>query len=123
MQTFPTYRIDALKEILDEHDGKAIIFSRFRHDIEIIVQSLPDAGAYYGATTDEDRQLLINEFQNPHGNIRHFVGNPQTAGYGLTLTEADLVIYYANDFNLETRMQSEDRAHRIGQTKMSPMLI
>ena len=117
LQTFPTYRIDALKEILQEHDGKAIIFSRFRYDIETIVQNLPNAGAYYGGTTDKDRQLLINEFQNPDGNIKYFIGNPQTAGYGLTLTEANLVIYYANDFNLETRMQSEDRAHRIGQTK------
>ena len=43
------------------------------------------------------------------------MGNPSTAGYGLTLTEANLVVYYANDFNLETRIQSEDRAHRIGQ--------
>ena len=38
-----------------------------------------------------------------------------TAGYGLTLTQANLVVYYANDFNLDTRMQSEDRCHRIGQ--------
>ena len=50
-------------------------------------------------------------------DLKFFVGNPATAGYGLTLTEADLVIYYANDFNLETRIQSEDRAHRIGQKK------
>ena len=40
---------------------------------------------------------------------------PQTAGYGLTLTSAHTVIYYSNDFNLETRVQSEDRCHRIGQ--------
>jgi SNF2 family DNA or RNA helicase len=43
------------------------------------------------------------------------VGNPSTAGYGLTLTEANLVVYYANSFDLEHRLQSEDRAHRIGQ--------
>ena len=43
------------------------------------------------------------------------MANPQTAGYGLTLTAATNVIYYANDFNLETRVQSEDRCHRIGQ--------
>ena len=43
------------------------------------------------------------------------MANPQTAGYGLTLTAATNVIYYANDFNLETRVQSEDQAHRIGQ--------
>jgi len=43
------------------------------------------------------------------------VGNPSTAGYGITLTEANLVVYYANSFDLEHRIQSEDRAHRIGQ--------
>jgi len=38
-----------------------------------------------------------------------------TAGYGITLTEANNVIYYSNSFDLEKRLQSEDRAHRIGQ--------
>jgi SNF2 family DNA or RNA helicase len=45
------------------------------------------------------------------------VGNPTTGGYGLTLTAANLVVYYSNSFDLEKRLQSEDRAHRIGQTK------
>ena len=56
-------------------------------------------------------------FQNPDHTTRFFVGNPATAGYGLTLTQANLVVYYANDFNLDTRQQSEDRCHRIGQDK------
>ena len=68
---------------------------------------------YYGDTSDEDREKAIHQFQ--HGDARFFVANPATAGYGLTLTEANTVIYYANDFNLETRIQSEDRCHRIGQ--------
>lgn len=46
-----------------------------------------------------------------------FVGNQQTAGYGLTLTAASTVVYYSNNYDLEKRIQSEDRAHRIGQTK------
>ena len=45
----------------------------------------------------------------------YFVGNTQTGGYGITLTEAQNVIYYSNNFDLEKRLQSEDRAHRIGQ--------
>ena len=57
----------------------------------------------------------METFQQKDSRLRFFVGNPATAGYGLTLTEANLVVYYANDFNLETRIQSEDRAHRIGQ--------
>ena len=43
------------------------------------------------------------------------MGNPSTGGYGLTLTAAHTVIYYSNTYDLEKRLQSEDRAHRIGQ--------
>ena len=118
--TFPTKRLDALQEILAEHSGKAIIWSRFRHDIEMITQALAktfgedSVAAYYGDTPDNERNDIVMRFQKSNA-LRFFVGNPATAGYGLTLTEADLVVYYANDFNLETRIQSEDRAHRIGQ--------
>ena len=45
------------------------------------------------------------------------MGNPQTGGYGITLTVANNVIYYSNGYDLEKRLQSEDRAHRIGQKK------
>ena len=45
------------------------------------------------------------------------MGTPATGGYGITLTQANTVIYYSNGYDLEKRMQSEDRAHRIGQTK------
>jgi len=54
------------------------------------------------------------QFQN--GDVRFFVGNPQTGGYGITLTAARTMIYFANSFDLAVRMQSEDRAHRIGQS-------
>ena len=73
------------------------------------------AVSYFGDTSDDDRAAAVLNFQNPDHPLKFFVGNPATAGYGLTLTEANLVVYYANDFNLETRIQSEDRAHRIGQ--------
>jgi len=47
--------------------------------------------------------------------VRFLVGNPTTGGFGLTLTACNTVIYYSNNYNLEVRMQSEDRAHRMGQ--------
>jgi SNF2 family DNA or RNA helicase len=121
MLYFPSKRMDALEEIVNEHDGKAIIWSRFRYDIIGITKMLNEkfgegcAAAYFGDTPDEARNNAVKNFQNPDHPLRFFVGNPATAGYGLTLTEANLVVYYANDFNLETRVQSEDRAHRIGQ--------
>jgi len=116
---FPTRRIDALLETIDEMTGKVIIWSRFRYDIKNIEAKLAkihgpsSVVSYFGDTSDDDRQAAVRRFQ--FEDARFFVANPQTAGYGLTLTAATNVIYYANDFNLETRVQSEDRAHRIGQ--------
>ena len=114
-------RLSALLETIEEISGKVIIWARFRKDIQDIVKALQkeygegSAGAYYGSTEPKVRELLIDRFQSPSEACRFFVGNPQTAGFGLTLTAASNVIYYSNDFNLENRVQSEDRCHRIGQ--------
>ena len=116
-----TNRPDAVLDILEEASGKVIVWSRFRYDIQQLQALISSklgpgsCGSYYGDTSDEDRTKLVREFQDPDSSVRVFIGNPQTAGYGLTLTQATTVIYYANDFNLETRIQSEDRCHRIGQ--------
>ena len=72
---------------------------------------------YYGQVSSEDRQKAIKDFQNPKSKVKYFVGNTQTGGYGITLTAASNVIYYSNSYDLEKRLQSEDRAHRIGQHK------
>ena len=119
--TFPTRRLDELLEICDETSNKVIIWSRFRYDIITIVKALNSkykgtvAKSFFGDTSDNDREEIVREFQDINSELRFMVGNPSTAGRGLTLTAANTVIYYANDFNLETRMQSEDRCHRIGQ--------
>ena len=62
------------------------------------------------------RQEHIALFQQKNGPTRYFVGNAQTGGYGITLTAASTVVYYSNSYDLEKRLQSEDRAHRSGQT-------
>jgi SNF2 family DNA or RNA helicase len=115
-----TKRLDAVLEILEETSGKVILWSRFRNDIQRLEKLLGEkyplqVASYYGDTPDDERQEIVTKFQDPNSGLRFFIGNPATAGYGLTLTEANTVIYYANDFNLETRIQSEDRCHRIGQ--------
>ena len=71
---------------------------------------------YYGDTKDNIRQSIVDRFMDPGDSLRFFVGNPKTGGYGLTLTSSHTVVYYSNDHSLEVRLQSEDRAHRIGQT-------
>ena len=70
---------------------------------------------FYGDTPQDKRQEIVDRFQDHTDFLRFFVGQPKTGGFGLTLTEAKTVIYYSNSYDLEIRLQSEDRAHRIGQ--------
>ena len=70
---------------------------------------------YFGDTKDDERVERGARFQDKDSPARFFLGNTQTGGYGITLTEAKTVIYYSNNYDLEKRLQSEDRAHRIGQ--------
>ena len=116
-------RLKELVELLDEVEGKVIIWANYVYDIENIVKVITDEfGAdsivqYYGAISSEQRQKNIEKFQDPNSKARFFIGNPQTGGYGITLTCANTVVYYSNGYDLEKRLQSEDRAHRIGQNK------
>ena len=116
-------RIDALLELLEETEGKAIIWANYVYDIKRIVKAISKKYGedsivqYYGAVPADVRQKNIEKFQDPNSPARFFVGNPQTGGYGITLTAANNVIYYSNGYDLEKRLQSEDRAHRIGQKK------
>lgn len=121
--TLPNKRVDELLSLIEETDGKLIIWANYRHDIEAIKIALQKAygmesvGTYYGDTDQDERQRVVTEFQDPNSPLRFFVGNPGTGGFGLTLTAAHTMVYYSNSFDLEKRLQSEDRAHRIGQTK------
>ena len=116
-------RIDELIDLLDEVEGKVIIWANYVHDIEGLVKAISKEYGdetvvqYYGATSSDDRAKAIKSFQEPKSKVKYFIGNPQTAGYGITLTEAGTVVYFSNGYDLEKRLQSEDRAHRIGQTK------
>ena len=115
-------RMDALLQLLEETDGKVIIWANYREDIKNIVAALKKAYGdastveYHGGVDSTLRQEHIAQFQQKNGPTRYFVGNAQTGGYGITLTAANTVIYYSNSYDLEKRLQSEDRAHRIGQT-------
>ena len=115
-------RITELMNALEEIEGKAIIWANYQKGHYIIMESIANVYGpgsvvdYYGLTPQEERQDNIRKFQND-SKCRFLVGTPQTGGYGITLTQANTVIYYSNGYDLEKRLQSEDRAHRIGQKK------
>ncbi|GEM_PF-866299 len=121
-------RLDLLMEVCEDTPHKAIIWTRFRRDVDLIMARLKDmdrvAVRYDGETDDDERRANVVAFQK--GDAQFFVSNPAAGGEGLTLlgdqsegaAEAlacKTVIYYANGYNLHHRLQSEDRAHRIGQ--------
>jgi len=122
VQLIENNRIKELMNVLEETEGKAIIWANYQRDITNIIENIikvygPGSVVdYYGLTPQEERQDNIKKFQN-NKNCRFIVGTTQTGGYGITLTQANTVIYYSNGYDLEKRLQSEDRAHRIGQTK------
>ncbi len=101
--------------------GKAIIWATYTHDILRIEEAIKErfgedsVATYYGGTPQDERQDIVTRFQDKSDPLRFFVGQPRTGGYGITLTAANTVIYFSNSYDLEIRLQSEDRAHRIGQ--------
>ena len=121
VKTIKNNRIKELLQVLQETDGKVIIWAVYRHDIQTIQKEIENeygkesVASYYGDTKDSIRQSIVDRFMDSNDSLRFFIGNPKTGGYGLTLTCSHTVVYYSNDYSLEVRMQSEDRAHRIGQ--------
>lgn len=113
-------RIAHLLEVVEEKTPgeKAIIFAKYSHEIEAILESLQRkygegcAVPFYGKIAKTRRQENLARFS---GGARFLVANKACAGYGLNLQFCRNVIYYSNDWDYATRIQSEDRVHRMGQ--------
>lgn len=117
----PTNRVRDTMDAIAEMDGKVIVWSRFRRDIEKLSKALraeygeDSVAEYHGGnvgTRDDDVSRFKTDPQ-----CRFMISNQQSGGYGNTWTVATFVIYFSNDFSYERRIQSEDRPHRGGQTK------
>ena len=121
-QAIDNTRINELIDVLEDVEGKSIIWAHYQYDVKAIIKAVVEKYGpgsvvdYYGLTPKEERQGHINRFQDDP-KCRFFIGTPSTGGYGITLTAANTVIYYSNGYDLEKRLQSEDRAHRMGQKK------
>ena len=122
VQEIPCRRVDELLDILDEVEGKVVIWSHYQKDVQRIIKEIKKRFGdesvvdYYGLTPADERQNNIKKFQE-NNKCRFFVGTTQTGGYGITLTAASTMIYFSNGYDLEKRQQSEARIDRIGQEK------
>jgi hypothetical protein len=119
-------KMDSFLDLIEDHyvGSKFIIWSTFVHELEYIHIALENkygtgsSALYYGATDKERRSEIEDRYCND-ASLRFFVGNPATAGLGLTLISGmdDIMVYYSGTNAYIDRAQSEDRAHRIGQSR------
>lgn len=105
-------RIGLLLDILAENDEKAIIFCHYESEIGQLCQIIPDAVRFDGKIPHKEREQSLKQFA---GGKKYLVANRNCAGYSLNLQFCHNIIYMSNDWDLGTRLQSEDRIHRIGQ--------
>ncbi len=119
LHEIPETRTNVMLEVLEEHSGKAIIWCPWHPPLQRIVKRLTEeygpqsVAQFHGknvSTRDDEENRFLNDPE-----CRFMVATQAAGMRGNTWVVADLVIYYANNYDLEQREQSEDRAHRIGQ--------
>jgi SWI/SNF-related matrix-associated actin-dependent regulator of chromatin subfamily A-like protein 1 len=95
---------------------KVLVFSAFQNPITRFVRHFGAAAvAITGETPVEDRQALVDRFQNDD-DVRVYIGQIHAGGTGVNLTAARLVVFNDLDWVPANHWQAEDRAYRIGQT-------
>lgn len=111
-------RLEDLLEVMAQASGKALVWCTFTRPLLELTQQLQKevgpTASFYGGTDAILRHSLVERFQDPKDELRFLVMQPSTGGKGLTLTQAQDLAYYNNDWSLEVREQSEDRPHRKG---------
>ncbi len=106
-----------IKDIINKNE-KLIIWSSFIENILILKSRYKKYGAVtiFGKMNIEDRNRAVIKFVNDI-DCKILIANPAAAREGLTLTVANNAIYIDRSFNLVDYIQSQDRIHRISQTK------
>ena len=105
--------LDDVEEASDEQ--RIIVWAHFVPELKALYAALSKkyrCALYYGGTSTQDRDKIIADFKR--GEYKVFIGNAQTAGFGLNLQNATLQYFYSNTFRTEERLQAEDRSHRNG---------
>lgn len=114
-----TAKLDALADLVDGAvaDGrKIVVIARFVPEIHAIGKMLEKKKIRYAQISGEirDRDEQIAAFQNDP-DVPVFIGQIATAGLGITLTAASLMVFYSLDYSMSNYEQTRARIHRVGQ--------
>ena len=112
-------RLEALETLCAGTESKCIVYVPFKHAQEMVARHLSkrwSVAVVNGDTSDSKRREIFKDFQTAP-EPRVLVAHPRTTSHGLTLTAADLTVWYAPIFMAETFEQANNRMNRPGQTK------
>ncbi len=111
-------KLRVLEEILDEAEGKVVVWVKFRHELKMVGELLNKIHVGYvalsGETAQKDRETNLRRFREDDV-VRVFVAQLEAGGVGIDLTAASTCVYMSNSYSHGTRDQSESRIHRNGQ--------
>lgn len=111
-------RLAELKEVIEEASHKVLVFAPFRHAIEIIAEYLTKEGItseiINGSVSAGKRTEIFQRFQE-EPDPKVLVIQPQAAAHGVTLTAANLIVWFGPITSVETYLQANARVHRAGQ--------
>ena len=117
-------RLRVIEEVINEASHKVLVFVPFTHTIELLNKHLTEAGITCGIINGQvpinKRHDIIQDFQSTE-NTRVLIIQPQAASHGLTLTAANVIVWYAPVTSVETYLQANARINRPGQK--NPMTI
>lgn len=112
-------RIDLTREIIEEADAKVLVFVPLTGALEFLAQELRKhftVEVVHGETSRAERDRIFGAFQK-HKDPHVIVANPGTLSHGLTLTAANVIVWYGPTTSNETWNQANARIVRPGQTR------
>lgn len=112
-------RLDVLKEIIEESDGKVIVFVPLTGGLEMVAKEVGkewQTAIIHGGVGKSERDQIFGEFQRP-GGLHVLVAHPRCMSHGLTLVEANTIIWFIPTNNHEDYEQANGRITRPGQKR------
>ena len=111
-------RLNVLQEVIEESAQKVLIFIPYTHAINLVKEFMDKnnitAEIINGSVTVNKRTDIFKRFQE-NTEPKVLLIQPQAAAHGVTLTAANIVIWYAPVTSSETYLQANARVHRQGQ--------
>jgi SNF2 family DNA or RNA helicase len=114
-------RVDLFETLVETmpSDEQIVAWGKYHVDLDNMAESLAqneiEFREFSGRLSMKDREASLEAFRR--GSARVLIATPDSGGHGIDLSCASQVLFYNNSFKYSTRVQAEDRVHRLGQER------